>query len=202
MYRLFVLLFLLSASLNAQDTLNQVAVNQDEANKKLSYTNTLSKNKKIDTTHSPLKAALLSIVPGAGQIYNSIAMPIGKKHAYWKVPIIYAGLGVTGYFFLKNNKKQRLLKDEYRYREKYGVPNLSEYAQYDDQGILTQFETARRNRDLMLFAFVAVYGLNILDAYVEAHFIHFDISKDLSLNLRPKMLDLQTIGLGFSLSFH
>lgn len=159
-------------------------------------------NSATDTAHSPLKAALLSILPGAGQIYNSIAMPKGKKHAYWKVPLIYAGLGVTGYFFVKNNKKQRALKEEYLYRAKYGHPNLYEYKQYDDQGILTQFEAARRNRDLMIFAFVAVYGLNILDAYVSAHFIHFDVSKDLSLNVRPKLLDFNTIGVGITLDLH
>lgn len=162
----------------------------------------LKKIKVKDTVHSPKKAALLSILPGAGQIYNSIAMPKGKKHAYWKVPLIYAGLGVTAYFFLKNNRKQRMLKKEYLYRTEYGAPNLAEYAQYDNQGILTQFEAARRNRDLMIFAFIAVYGLNILDAYVTAHFINFDISKDLSLSIRPKLLNLQTIGVGFTFSLH
>ena len=39
-------------------------------------------------THSWKKAILFSaVVPGSGQIYNHIAMPKGKKKAYWKVPL-------------------------------------------------------------------------------------------------------------------
>src|SRR5699024_11177226 len=133
--------------------------------------------------HSPKKAALLSLAPGGGQIYNHLAMPKGKKKAFWKVPLIYAGLGTTGYFFFTFQKEQKQLKEEYRFREKNGFPNLEKYASYDDQGVLTKFEEARTNRDLMMFAFIIVYGLNILDAHVEAHFVDFDISKDLSLHL-------------------
>ena len=54
-----------------------------------------------DTTkkHSVKTATILSLaLPGAGQVYNHIAMPKGKKKAYWKVPLIYAGVALT--FFL------------------------------------------------------------------------------------------------------
>lgn len=153
--------------------------------------------------HSPKKAALLSLLPGAGQIYNHLAMPKGKKKAYWKVPIIYAGLGTTGYFFIKNHQTQSILKEEYLFRAKNGFPNpeLTKYANYDDQGILTLFESKRTNRDLMMFAFIAVYGLNILDAFAEAHFVQFDISKDLSLNVNPIMMDTYSPGISVRLNF-
>lgn len=154
-----------------------------------------------DTVHSPKKAALLSLIPGGGQIYNHLAMPKGKKKAFWKVPIIYAGLGFTGYKAIQNHIIQRDLKAEYLYRVEFETPNLQKYAQYDDQGVLILFEDARRSRDLMIFAFIAVYGLNILDAYVEAHFVNFDISKDLTLSLKPRMHDFQTPGLSLSLNF-
>ena len=49
-----------------------------------------------DTVHSVKRATILSaLLPGAGQVYNSMAMPKGKKHAYWKVPLIIGGLGTA-----------------------------------------------------------------------------------------------------------
>lgn len=54
----------------------------------------------------------------------------------------------------------------------------------------------------MIFAFVAVYGLNVLDAFVEGHFVDFDISKDLSLQLQPVYMQFnQAAGLRLTLSF-
>jgi len=129
-------------------------------------------------------------------------MSKGKKKAFWKIPIIYAGLGVTGYMAIQNQITQKNLKAEYIFRVENETINLQEYAQYDNQGVLTLFENARRSRDLMIFAFIAVYGLNILDAYVEAHFVNFDISRDLSLNIKPRMQDFRTPGLALSLNFH
>lgn len=188
---LFFLLFFISIVSFAQENELQNDMVSD----------TLSVEKIKDTIHSPTKAALLSLIPGGGQIYNHIAMPKGKKKAYWKVPLIYAGLGITGYYAIKNNIDQKALKEEYLFRSDYGYPNLTEYAEYDDQGVLTLFETKRTNRDLMIFAFILVYGLNILDAHVEAHFVNFDISKDLSLSIQPRLHDFRTPGIAFSFNF-
>src|SRR5690554_7616653 len=74
------------------------AINAQETDaEKSGDLDTLSVTLVKDSTHSPKKAALLSLVPGGGQIYNHLAMPKGKKKAFWKIPIIYAGLGATGY---------------------------------------------------------------------------------------------------------
>lgn len=157
-----------------------------------------------DTSHSPRKAALFSaLLPGAGQVYNHLAMPKGKKSAFWKVPIIYAGLGATGYFAIQNNIEQKRLKNEYTYRIDNGTPNPDnpDLFQYDNQGILTLFQGAERSRDLMIFAFIAVYALNILDAHVSAHFVNFDVSKDLTLNLSPSLQQLSSPGLTLTLNF-
>jgi hypothetical protein len=79
----------------------------------------------FDTTHSPKKAVILSaILPGAGQVYN-------KK--WWKVPIIYAGLGTAVYFFIRNNREYHLHRDEYLYRINNGGltqnPDLEIYSE-------------------------------------------------------------------------
>ena len=193
--RLVLIIFLFfSSALYSQDSLAVKATPEKKVNE----------SKEKDTLHSPKKAALLSLLPGAGQIYNHVAMPKGKKKAYWKVPIIYAGLGVTGYFAVKNHITQKTLKEEYLYRVKNGEPNpeLPKYWSYDNEGILQLFESKRTNRDLMIFACVAVYGLNILDAFAEAHFVRFDVSKDLSMSIYPSMHDFYTPGLSISLKFH
>ena len=82
-----------------------------------------------DTLHSPKKAMLYSLVlPGAGQIYNHIAMPKGKKKAFWKVPIIYAGLGITTYFILENNKLKNDARAEYEFRIENNMTNDAQFA--------------------------------------------------------------------------
>jgi hypothetical protein len=43
----------------------------------------------------------------------------------------------------------------------------------------------RRNRDLAVLGTAAVYALQVLDAYVAAHLVGFDVSEDLSLHVVP-----------------
>lgn len=163
---------------------------------------------KVDDTikvHSPKKAGRLSLMaPGAGQIYNHLAMPKGKKKAWWKVPLIYAGLGATGYLLVENHIIQRDLKDEFNHRMESSDPNPNKYPEfqvYDDQGVLQLYESHKGTRDMMIFAFLAVYGLNFLDALVEAHFVDFDVSPDLSMGIRPVMQDVRTPGITLSFNF-
>jgi hypothetical protein len=168
----------------------------------LIYSNfSLSQDKDSIPKHSVKKATILSaIIPGAGQIYNHLAMPKGKKNAFWKVPIIYAGIGATGYFVLKNNSLQKELKTEYNNRVE-GNATLAKYQFYDNQGIITLYNTHLNQRDLLIVGFIAVYGFQILDAAVEAHFVSFDISEDLSLKVRPTILSYGDPGIKLSLNF-
>jgi hypothetical protein len=141
-----------------------------------------------DSLHSPKKAVILSsILPGAGQIYNHRAMPVGSKKAYWKVPIIYSGLGVAGYFLVTNQLAQKSIKTEYINRENGGTLD-PQWAMYDNDGLLTLYNRYLDRRDLSILGLAAVYLFQIVDAGVEAHFVHFDISEDLSINLKPSLI--------------
>lgn len=159
----------------------------------------------IDTLHSPKKAALFSaILPGSGQVYNHINSDKGKHKVFWKVPIIYAGLGATMFFAAENHIMQRNLKLEFMLRFENGTTSTNQFPEfeiYDNQGLLTLQQQHARNRDLMLFAFIAVYGLNVLDAFVEAHFVEFDVSEDLTLSIRPAMQNFNTPGIHLALNF-
>ena len=166
-----------------------------------------SSAQKLDSTitekpHSVKLAAILSAaLPGSGQIYNHIAMPKGKKKAFWKVPLIYAALGTTTYFMISNQSKVNLYKNEYLQRIDSGAisPGL---AQYDNNAILTLHDQSQNNRDLMILATAGVYIINILDAAVEAHFVNFDISEDLTMHVRPTMMMGFSPTPGLSLRFN
>lgn len=153
--------------------------------------------------HSVKKAVILSsCLPGAGQIYNHMAMPKGKKKAFWKVPLIYAGLGGTGYFLISNQIQVNRLKDEYNFRQDNpGSVKYVEYQDYDDYGVLALRENYLNYRDLSILAFGAVYVLQIVDAGVEAHFVNFDVSEDLSISIQPEIFQGFNPGIGLHLKF-
>jgi hypothetical protein len=120
----------------------------------------------------PRKASLMSaILPGLGQAYN-------KK--FWKIPIIYAGLGGFGYFFVSNNAQY----NEYR-------RNLIAEADEDPETI-----NEMPWLDYCGVGFVIMYIINIVDANVDAHLKTFDISDDLSLRIEPWQTTFKT-GYGF-----
>lgn len=152
--------------------------------------------------HSVRKATILSaVVPGAGQVYNHIAMPKGKKKAFWKVPLIYAGLGATTYLLINNQSTVMELRTEYRARENGGIGDLK-WQSYDDAAILTLHDQYAKWRDFSIIGVAGVYLIQIADAAVEAHFVDFDISEDLSMTLQPTLLSFTTPGLRLSFNFH
>jgi hypothetical protein len=156
----------------------------------------------IDTLHSPKKATIYSaILPGLGQIYNHINMPSGSKKAYWKVPLIYSGIGATGYLLIVNQLTQRALKQEYTNRIE-GNPTDSKWEAYDNAGVLTLYNQYLNRRDLSILGFAAVYLFQIIDANVEAHFVNFDVSDDLTLQVAPSLLPTLSAGLSLKLNFH
>ena len=153
-----------------------------------------------DTLHSVKKAVILSaIVPGAGQIYNHMAMPKGKKKAFWKVPLIYAGLGTATYFLIYNQSQQNIYKEEYRLRQCSIVS--PEFEQYTDAGVLSLYNQHLDWRDLSILAVAGVYLIQLIYASVEAHFVSFDISEDLSVSINPALLNYRTAGLTMSFNF-
>ena len=151
--------------------------------------------------HSPSKAALYSaILPGLGQIYN-------KK--YWKLPIVYVGLGVAGFYLQRNLKLYRQYLKGYQAfsnnHDTAAIRNIPLINQYTDKLGALQFytNTYRTYRDWSYFAVSLIYVLNIIDASVDAYFFYYDISDNLSLKVKPTLLN--TVGnysvVGLKLSF-
>ena len=136
--------------------------------------------------HSPRKAAIRSaILPGWGQIYN-------KK--YWKLPIVYGALGTSGGIFFYNLKNYR--DTRFAYRVKYNMQyNQTDSALYsliranlrplDIESLKYYRNSFRRDIDYSVLFFLILWGLNVVDATVDAHLKSFDVSPDLSFRVKP-----------------
>ena len=115
-------------------------------------------------------------LPGLGQAYN-------KK--FWKIPIIYGGGLVVGYYINYNNQLYKQYRDglyaliDRDDRTQPFNPNLSE----NDYRRATDYW--RRNRDLLFVAALIVYAANIIDAHVDAHLALFNIDEDISMKIEP-----------------
>ncbi|MEN9739422.1 MAG: hypothetical protein RLZZ318_1458, partial [Bacteroidota bacterium] len=60
----------------------------------LAHADSTQQTQSILKLHSPKKASIYSaVLPGLGQAYN-------KK--YWKIPLVYATLGLSSYYMLSN----------------------------------------------------------------------------------------------------
>ena len=135
---------------------------------------------------------LALVIPGAGQIYN---------RKYWKLPIIYGGFVGCTYALTWNSK---MYKD---YSQAYqdimsDNPNNDSYKDFlpptidvnqDRKRWEEKFRKGkdlyRRQRDLSIFAFIGVYVLSVIDAYVDAELSDFDITKDLGMTLEPAIFN-------------
>lgn len=183
-------------------TLNKITDSSGVTNKKALKKSIASASPDTSKKRTPAgTAALLSaIIPGAGQVYN-------KK--YWKVPLVYGVLAIPTYTFVDNLnwfKKTRLAfniafnKDTARYDEVdprliYMVKNgyTSSLQNYRDD--------FRRNVDYSALVFLLVWGLNVVDATVDAHLKDFNITDDLSLQLKPGYMPIaNTAGIGIVLN--
>jgi len=165
----------------------------------------------------PQRALWLALViPGGGQIYN---------RKYWKLPLVYGGFVGCVYAMMWNNM---MYKD---YAQAYldimdDDPGTASYNKFLHLGrridstneerykqiFKKRKDRYRRQRDLSFFVMVGVYALSVIDAYVDAELSTFDISKDLSMKLRPTVMGngnnstvnplyTTSVGLNCSISF-
>jgi len=142
--------------------------------------------KKNKRSHSPVIAAYRSaILPGWGQAYNK------KK---WKIPIIYGGLAVGGYFLYDNFTKMNSFTNAYVFiNDSTFVPdpivtNLIKTTITEDK-LLTGRDLYRNRFEISIFLTTAMYLLNIIDATVDGHLFEFDQemmeNEDLSFRISP-----------------
>ncbi|TAL60909.1 MAG: hypothetical protein EPN85_06150 [Bacteroidetes bacterium] len=129
--------------------------------------------------YPPSVAMLFSAcVPGLGQAYN-------KK--FWKIPLVYASMGTTIYFFNFNNKLYRKYKQAYVNKIDTTASAIDMYPEYSEAQLHELQSYHQKYRDLNVILTALFYTLNIVDAYVDAHLIRFDVSDDLSFHVLPAL---------------
>lgn len=182
---LFLALFSLAAQGQANDTLRGKAQEVEEA--------PLVANR----PHSVSRATWLAVaLPSAGQFYN------GK---YWKMPIVYAGLGVCTYLAIDNNRLYRQYLDAFFKR--IDSTQTDQYVGiYQTNQLIVLQNTFRKWRDLAIIIGGVIYALQIIDAHVDAHLYYYDIDESLALKVEPALLNtmvgnIPAVGLGLTLHF-
>jgi hypothetical protein len=163
--------------------------------------------------HDPRKATLYSaFCPGLGQIYN---------HKYWKLPIVWAAVGIpAGTYFYNKAWYERC---------QFALSVLNNYTELGDtiptsvlkkvNPLLRQFVTDatqdnalrdyrneyRQNEDYSILFFLLFWGLQIVDATVDAHLKYFDIGDQLTMQLQtpsPNMLPGNATGISLVFDWH
>ena len=135
------------------------------------------KQRLIKDPLTPSKAAFYStIVPGLGQIYTE---------KYWKVPIIYGGLGIATYYYLYQTEQMNSFRDIYKRRIAGYTDDKYANRIFQNDQLIQGMNFHKRYRDLAVLYFMGFYLLNILDANVGAHLMQFNVNDQLTL--RPKI---------------
>jgi hypothetical protein len=185
---------LISAQLFAQKT---TAVKATDSTKKRN-TNIFLKTDPAKAYNPRIATYRSAILPGWGQYTN-------KK--YWKIPIVYASLGTTTYIFFRNKKQYREARDSYTNAidgnpaNDYLIPQPYFTIKDQPERIKTFRNQVRQNLDYTVLFFIVFWGLNVVDATVDAHLKIFDVSDDLSLQIKPGYSELANTN-GISIVLH
>lgn len=201
LFAVFLFANALRANVSATDSL-QVKVDSAKVMNVLSESKQIKKLKQTVKTDSvksfkpdPVRVVWMgAIIPGYGQIIN---------RSYWKLPVVYAGFLACGYAITLNSTKYENYKQAYKdisdtndktnsYMDLlpagYSVDNFPGGRTGLQNNLKSFYDQYRRYRDLSIIATIGYYAITIVEAYVDAQLFDFDISTDLSMHVRPSLL--------------
>jgi hypothetical protein len=148
--------------------------------------NAVKKDTLVKKKHDPRKATLRSLmIPGWGQAYN---------REYWKIPLVYAAVGIPIGTFFYNNTWYKRTRDAYTIVVNGQTANYSKIdpklitssgAPLDAYTLQYLRNNFRRDRDYSVLITLLAWGLNVVDATVFGHLKDFDVSSDLSMKIQP-----------------
>jgi hypothetical protein len=157
-------------------------------------------------TFEPRKAAIYSaILPGLGQAYN-------KK--YWKIPLAWAAVGIPIYSYYFNRSQYNRLKyalsvldlgpNDPEFADKLSQvdPQLQNYVlQGRSDVLLNNRNEYRKDMDYSVLFTLLFWGLNVVDATVDAHLKGFNVNDNLTMQVKPALLSNSTVGVSIVFKF-
>ncbi|RYZ95870.1 MAG: hypothetical protein EOP47_24955 [Sphingobacteriaceae bacterium] len=138
------------------------------------------------------------IVPGWGQVYN---------RRWWKVPVIYAGIGLLGSAVIFNQQRYNEMLAIANHRKFDTAPKpgdkyykvYEEFRPANDAVVHNYLDNYRRNRDLSILGIFGAWGIQMIDAYIDAKFRRsYTMDNDLSFIIRPGVINSDPYGQALS----
>lgn len=114
-------------------------------------------------------------VPGAGQILN---------RQPWKSPVVWAGLGACAWSAVQQGAAYRSDLAAL-VAETDDDPATVNSTGFSANTLNAMALEHRRLRDVSWMAFGGVYLLSVVEAHVQAHLLHFDVSETLTAGFVP-----------------
>ena len=196
LYSLFVLIsFTVLGQEETEETIER-EINEIVIPDSLAYSKNYSPRiqRLINDPLTPSRAAFYSaIIPGLGQAY------LGKV---WKIPIIYAAMGTSYYYYNLQNNQMKEYRTAYKKRQN-GIFNdrfLEKDIPITTEQLLIGMDFHKNYRDIAMLLLAASYMLNILEANVSAHLLQFNVNDDLSIT--PDLIfDERQSGIRLALKF-
>ncbi|TSD63505.1 hypothetical protein FFF34_018105 [Inquilinus sp. KBS0705] len=162
-----------------------------------------------DSTHIPSLAVKRSLmIPGWGQVYN---------RKYWKVPLVYAGLGSLAWVIVYNQQYYKEFLALARIVKTGNVPvkgglyyndyikYKAEYEKYNGVGYQALADASDgylRNRTLGMLGVIGFWGIQAIDAYIDAKFINaYTVDDNLSFKVTPGLIGQPMYAANFSSAF-
>jgi hypothetical protein len=185
---LILVLALASITVKAQDP---ITIKADSTGAKVARVDTLKSNYvnvgKVAARRAIIRSA---IIPGWGQFGNGLNVYRGVK-----IAAIYTGATLLTLSYIDNNNKYNEFLAELRDRQANGGNSVigSPYFDYQTAGLTAAKNTYRRNREVVIFSMIGLYGIQVVEAYVDARLKYFDVGDDLAIRIKPSVISSGTM---------
>jgi len=143
---------------------------------------------KIAGRRAAIRSAML---PGLGQIRNGFNLYRGLK-----VAGIYTGATMLTLAYIDNSKQYNVFIKELEYRaQNINNPDVDKrtenklYANTPTDRLISAKDIYRRNKQVIVFSYVGLYLLNIVEAYIDARLANFDVGDVARIKVSPDLMN-------------